>query len=135
MRDKEPEAPDTEGTKPVAIYENGRPRMIVARLDPPGFQPGGNCVELLIPELEMELVDMGSSEPIHQRVTEPSGKDMVWWLARACQSAVNGNAMLFLTCDTVEECETAARLALVMLAPEGYRNVPVAERPDGATVN
>lgn len=119
----------------MAIYENGRPRMIIARLDPPDFEPPGNSVALLIPELEIETCDISSGRPVCGKVTTPSGKDFLWWLARACQSAVNGNAVLFLNCDTMEECRMAIGFALLMLAPEGYRIVPVAAREEGETVN
>lgn len=120
----------------MAVYdEHGRPVILVARLNPPRWKAPGNAVNLLIPEMELQLIDVSGEQPVCEKITEPEGKDPVWWLARACVNAVRGNATLSFCCDTIEELEWAVPRALVMLAPEGYRQVPVEERPAGATLN
>lgn len=118
----------------MAIYdEHDRAIMVLVRLDPPGGNTTGNSVALLIPELELELFD--ASVPAYQKVTEPPGKPDMWWLIRACQSAVNGAATLFLNCDTVDEAVSVGGLALLLLAPHGYQQVDVDQRPKGATLH
>lgn len=120
----------------MAVYdEHGRSVIIVARLNPPDWEPPGNAVNLLIPEMELQLIDVSGEQPVCEKITEPAGKDRTWWLARACVHAVRGNATLSFCCDTIEEVEWAVPRALVMLAPEGYQQVPVEERPAGATLN
>jgi hypothetical protein len=86
---------------------------------PRGWPGSGPCLNLLIPECELQCTTIG---PDGRAVTyinrPPSRHEVAYWLTCACEQAAAHKACLSVSCDTREQTEEAAK-AVARLLP-GY---------------
>jgi hypothetical protein len=75
--------------------------------------PPRNVIAFLIPECEMQFVVPARPTVFINRPR--ANRNVKCWLRYACEEATYQNAVLIVTCDTAEQAERAAKLAIKLL--------------------
>src|SRR5262249_20906135 len=80
--------------------------------EPRGWPGHGTTISLSIPECELQYVFLAANgDPVAMINRPQNNKSQKHWLRYACRVATEERAYLFLSCDTAEQAEQAAKAA------------------------
>ena len=118
---------DPELSRPFGVEE-----LHSVWFTPPGWPGKVTTVGLGIPECELQVVWLdGKGEPIAMINQPQQNRSLKGWLRTACGIAKEQQAVLYLSCDTPEQAEHAAKLAARLLP--GYRRIALERMAEAAS--